>query len=109
MFALVALYWSAAPLMACVTPQTAEQRECCRKMAELCGAAQMPQSHSCCRTQERSTFAVYARSNPQPAPLLSPIAYIAVLPLPQTREGVRIAQDHHPPAEFLPDTTVLRI
>jgi hypothetical protein len=50
-FAL-ALILSAVPTMACMLPTvtlTAAERECCKKMANECGRAGMPSSHSCCQ------------------------------------------------------------
>jgi len=42
----------ATPTMACLLPTatlTAAERECCKQMAEQCGNAGMPSSHSCCQ------------------------------------------------------------
>jgi hypothetical protein len=44
------------PAMACLTPEaqfTSEERECCKRMAEMCGRGSMPNSHSCCKTTVR--------------------------------------------------------
>ena len=42
----------AMPVMACVFPDrqlTAEERNCCEKMAHNCESSLMPASHSCCQ------------------------------------------------------------
>jgi hypothetical protein len=42
----------AMPLMACMVPDremTAEEHECCKKMAQDCESSAMPASHSCCQ------------------------------------------------------------
>lgn len=42
-----------APVVACMLPgavTTAEEAACCREMAPDCGQADMPSSHSCCKT-----------------------------------------------------------
>lgn len=42
----------AAPTMACLLSTaelTAAERECCKQMADQCGSAGMPSSHSCCQ------------------------------------------------------------
>jgi hypothetical protein len=42
----------AMPVMACLVPDgqmTAEEHNCCQKMAHTCEAGVMPSSHSCCR------------------------------------------------------------
>jgi len=47
------LGWAVAPALACLLPgraMTADEHECCKKMAKMCGSANMPQSHSCCQT-----------------------------------------------------------
>src|SRR5216683_1153289 len=50
------------PLSACLTSAakvSAEQRECCQKMAGLCETSVMPSSHSCCQhTVSRQAIAV---------------------------------------------------
>jgi 3-methyladenine DNA glycosylase AlkC len=50
---LLSLLLLATPIMACLVPaaaMTAAERDCCKRMAEECGKAGMPQSHSCCQT-----------------------------------------------------------
>lgn len=48
---MVALLFT-APTMACLLPNatlTQAERDCCKHMAEQCGDARMPSSHSCCQ------------------------------------------------------------
>lgn len=48
----VALALSAMPAMACLLSTaalTADEHECCKRMANQCGKAGMPTSHSCCQ------------------------------------------------------------
>jgi hypothetical protein len=50
---LLSLLLFAAPIMACALPamaMSAEERECCRRMAQECGNNGMAKSHSCCQT-----------------------------------------------------------
>jgi 3-methyladenine DNA glycosylase AlkC len=50
---LLSLLLLATPIMACLVPaaaMTAEERDCCKRMAQECGGKGMPQSHSCCQT-----------------------------------------------------------
>lgn len=49
--ALVAVMVLAPALLACALPgveMSAEEKACCRHMAEQCGDPAMPESHSCC-------------------------------------------------------------
>ncbi|HET7873176.1 MAG TPA: hypothetical protein VFL42_11735 [Terriglobales bacterium] len=49
---LVAILVVAPPLLACALPGmrlNAEEMACCRHMADQCGDASMPESHSCCK------------------------------------------------------------
>jgi hypothetical protein len=111
-FAFLALYWTAAPLLACVMAgglMTAQERECCKHMAEMCGSTQMPQSHACCKTEVRSDYTLVATGNQQPAPVLNIVAIVTIPATPQIGHKAGVVKDHHPPGEFLPETTVLRI
>ena len=111
-FALLALCWTAAPLLACMVPEremTAEERECCTHMLEMCGSAHMPQSHSCCKTEIRLGNTTVVKSNQQTAPVLYVVATVPVPASPQLCERLQVSEHHHPPGELLPDTTVLKI
>ena len=110
--ALIALSWSAAPLLACVVPEremTPQERECCKHMADMCGSAKMPQSHTCCRTEVRSEINVVLKVDPQLSPDQHVLAVVPLTTSPQRNEILEVDKQHRPPGEFLPATTVLRI
>jgi len=105
----------ASPLMACLLPDatlTAEERECCRKMAGECG--KMPSSHSCCKTTVRDADPYLSNSRLQ---ISAPAqATVAVLPLdqitglPDLISQFVISSDAHAPPESPPvKTSILRI
>ena len=111
-FAFLVLYWAAAPLLACIAPEramTVQERECCKHMAEMCGSAHMPQSHSCCKTEVRSDYTVVATRDQQPVPVLSTMALVSMPLPPLIDHAAGVVTAHHPPGEFLPEITVLRI
>ena len=48
---LMAVFFVGTPALACLLPDaqlTAEERQCCQHMAEMCDGTGMPASHSCC-------------------------------------------------------------
>ena len=58
----VALVWTLLPQLACFLPETmmtAEEHECCKRMAGDCDQAMMPQ-HQCCRYEIRTDKAITA-------------------------------------------------
>ena len=111
-FAFLALYWAAAPLLACMVPEramTVQERECCKHMAEMCGSTHMPQSHSCCKTEVRSGYTMVVTSDQQFAPSLGAVSAVTAPALPHHPDWFHDNVPHHPPAEYCPDITVLRI
>ncbi len=111
-FAFLALYWAAAPLLACMVPEgamTVLERECCKHMAERCGSADMPQTHSCCNTEVRPGDTMVAARDQQSGPFLSTVALVSLRGAPRVDHHAGVVTDHHPPGEFLPEITVLRI
>ena len=79
--AVMVLCWTATPLLACVIPgwaMTLQERECCKHMPQMCGSAQMPASHTCCKTQVRSSNPPVVTRNQQPAPVLQVVAFVSV-------------------------------
>lgn len=110
--ALLVFYSSAGPVLACVAPQralTAQERECCQHMAEMCGPARMPRSHSCCTVKSGAvTTMVVTRVRPF-GPVL-PIITAALTTdwLDFSRAATALAL-HHTPPETLSDSSVLRI
>lgn len=110
-FAFLTILWTAAPLLACIMPEhamTAQERECCKDMAQMCGSSNMPASHSCCKKEVRGVTMV-ATSDQQSVPHLQVVAVVAGSVRPQLSEWSREAKHHHPPGGFLPEPTVLRI
>lgn len=110
--ALLAFYFGVAPLVACVVPQqalTAQERECCRHMQQMCGSANMPQSHSCCTVKTGTpNVAAITKSHsagPAAANLATPLV-IDGLRAPMPVQWIAL---HHTPTESLPGSTVLRI
>jgi hypothetical protein len=110
---IFALSLFASPLMACLLPDstlTAEEHECCRRMAGKCG--EMPSSHSCCKIAIRDTDQYLSNSRTllvAPAPLT-----IACLPvkigLPEHISlFVSLAGAHAPPESPPLRTSILRI
>jgi hypothetical protein len=112
----VALLWAITPTMACVLPgatPTPAERACCHHMAEHCGGAMMPASHSCCQSPTHRNSAL---KQGQAAPPLRQIlralvpAAVPSLPLPTFAPGVHFSLLHSPPPEPSPgDSSVLRI
>jgi hypothetical protein len=111
-FAFLIVLWAAAPLLACMMPEramTAQERECCKHMAQMCGSSRMPQSHSCCTTEVRSGITMVVPSERHNVPQLELIATVTNSKEPHFSETLLESRPHHPPGEFLPETTVLRI
>ena len=101
--------------MACMLPDaqlTAEESECCQKMAHRCGEMGMDPSHSCCRKIVRSDNALMA-SGKQLADFQ--ISTLAVLPyalteLPELVSHCLAIEFAHSPPESPPTSvSVLRI
>lgn len=111
-FTFLTVFWAAAPLLACMLPEramTAQERECCKHMAQMCGSSSMLQSHSCCTTEVRSGVTMVATSERHNVPQLQLIATVSESKEPNFSETLLESRPHHPPGEFLPETTVLRI
>jgi hypothetical protein len=111
-FALLAFYWTAAPLLTCMVPDhamTVQEPDCCKHAVEMCGSAHMPQSHSCCKTEMRSGYTMVATRDQQPVPVLNIIAIVSIPVTPQIDYEAGVVTDHHPPGEFQSEITVLRI
>jgi hypothetical protein len=112
MFAFLTVLWTAAPLLACVMPEramTQQERECCRHMAQRCGSGNMARSHSCCKTEVRSGSTMVVTSKHHNVPQLHLIATVTDSTEPHFHERFLESRPHHPPGEFLPETTILRI
>ena len=106
----IVLMWVASPAIACVLPGatlTPVEQECCRHMAEQCGQAGMPASHSCCKTKSHHSDALPQVSDSVPTRHLT-IAIVtthATFALPAATPERRAVYVHSPP----PDTDVSSI
>ena len=79
--ALITMLWAVTPALACLLPthqMTAAEHECCQKMAQQCGSAIMPSSHSCCQHPDQRAPAV------RPAAAYHPPRHFSVAIVPQT-------------------------
>jgi hypothetical protein len=104
--------WTAAPLLACMIPDramTAPEMECCKHMAQMCGSANMPQSHSCCKTEVRPGTTMVVTHNQQVRPILQVVVALPVPILSPCSNRFHNNTSGHPPNEYLPKTTVLRV
>src|SRR5215471_5518234 len=62
------------PVMACLAlgqMLSQDEKQCCQQMAEECGRANMPSSHSCCKTVVRPHDASLASSSVSLVPHLT--------------------------------------
>ncbi len=109
----------AAPTMACLLPTaelTAAERECCKQMADQCGAAGMPSSHSCCRHLLSPADSSFVTPHPQiglddlvmVASAAIPTAARAVIPA-LVAHGMWFDGIHGPPESPPITSSVLRI
>jgi hypothetical protein len=79
--ALITVMWAVTPALACLVSanqMTAAERECCQKMAQQCGTAVMPSSHSCCQHPNQRNTAV------SPVATYTPPRHFSVAVVPQT-------------------------
>lgn len=114
------LVWVSAPALACLLPEramTAAEHACCKKMPEMCGSANMPQSHSCCQTTTVPDRLPAIRSSSLDVGLKY-AGLILVYALPLSQVDVAIAESgsppwvvelHSPPASPPATVSVLRI
>src|SRR5579871_2935736 len=56
------------PGLSCFVPQqlTAAESQCCRNMGDKCGSAEMPSSHSCCKSPRVQSAQPYIGSSAKP-------------------------------------------
>jgi hypothetical protein len=55
-----------APVLACLAPDeplSPAEKECCKEMADECGRADMPASHSCCKPVVRPQHALISKTD----------------------------------------------
>jgi hypothetical protein len=111
-FVFLTLSWTAAPLFACMMPgpaTTTQEHECCAHMGQACSSDSMPQTHSCCKMEAPLNSAVVVTGEQHCVPDMQLFAAVTAFSEPQLAEWTRQSEHRHPPGEFLPDTTVLRI
>jgi hypothetical protein len=112
---LMVLLVAGTPLMACMLPNgvmTAEEKACCREMADQCSQNQMPSSHSCCKSVSPPKQLAVAQSTLH---FTHHLALVCILPsmarlasLPQGIASVSVAFGHSPP-EAPSSANILRI
>ena len=110
--AVLMLCWSASPLLACMIPgqtMTPQERDCCKHMSQMCGSAEMPQSHSCCKKDVQHDQAPVVKHEPQAAPALHVVDSVSTITCPMLSELLFQDKSYYPIPEFHPETTVLRI
>src|ERR1051326_9158301 len=102
------------PLMACMVSDdalTEAERDCCLQMADKCGSAMMPDSHSCCDTTVQQLDPYLANSRfdstfSHPAVIeLTAIDFFALVNLSPSRQS----QAPSPPASPPETVSILRI
>jgi hypothetical protein len=103
------------PVMACLQPEaamTAQEKECCKKMAGQCGEMDNSSSHSCCtKVVQRSSPALVSVG----AALTLDLSLFVILPSEQFSNSslipveARIFASHSPPESPPADIDVLRI
>jgi len=111
----IVLMWVASPAVACVLPGvtlTPAERECCHHMAEQCGQASMPASHSCCQTKSHHPDALPQASVSVPTRHLTfavaPTQAIFELPV-ATPERLATYLHSPPPHTDFSSVSILRI
>ena len=111
----IVLMWVGSPAIACVLPGatlTPAERQCCHHMAEQCGQAAMPASHSCCQTKSHHPDALPRATVSVPTRHLT-IAVVTAQPtfvLPvATPERLAIYVHSPPPDTDFSSISILRI
>jgi len=109
--AFLAMFWVTSPALACFLPghvMTAAEHACCKHMAKMCGAPNMPESHSCCKKEAppSNTSVMVAHHQSAFAPQI-----VTELFAPSALRELRVlgATLDRPPSASPPDSTVLRI
>jgi len=90
----------ALPLSTCLAQaaeMTAEQRECCEKMAGNCDASMMPGSHSCCQTPVADQTAATSRIRSSYFTYSLAILAEVIAPLPHSVSGISTRNFESPP------------
>jgi hypothetical protein len=114
------LGWAAAPALACLLPErsmTAAEHACCKQMPKMCGAANMPQSHSCCQTTTVPDRLPAMKSSPlDGGSKYAGLIHVDALPLNQAVATMAelgsppwVVEIHSPPVSPPVTVSVLRI
>ena len=102
----------ALPISACLTSvaeMTAEQRECCEKMAGRCEMSAMPSSHSCCQHPVSQQAVTGSKIQRNDCGLAVTMLSKATSPLPQVITRGSVTSFESPPEESPQIASVLRI
>ena len=102
----------ALPISACFTSvaeMSAEQRECCKKMAGRCEMSAMPSSHSCCQHPAAREAAVASKGQKHDCRLGIDMLRQSASPLPRVIARGIATSFESPPEESPQLATVLRI
>jgi hypothetical protein len=101
------------PAMACLTPgveMTAAEHECCKRMAQMCGSMNMPNSHSCCQKEVRRPNGMLSRAPAHIVPPAMSEAVASASVVPKLAANPPLLRDLHPPPESPPSTSsILRV
>jgi hypothetical protein len=116
---LLSLLLFAAPIMACALPamaMSAEERECCKRMARECGNMGMGKSHSCCQAVSVPDHLPAIKSSSDVGSMHLTLALVHALPplptiatIPESGSSPWAADIHSPPVSPPAGIFVLRI
>lgn len=114
----LALMLSGVPTMTCLLPTvtlTAAERECCKHMANECGQAGMPSSHSCCQRLTGSEASTFFKASNVQLDHIGSASYFSNVSAPLLVSGISFVHAsvdfgvHGPPGSPPATITVLRI
>jgi hypothetical protein len=112
-FVLLAIIVTGVPTLACFVPDaqlTAEERDCCKHMADMCGPRLMPTSHSCCKTAIRGNEDVRIEQQRSTAPAMDVVTVVSELTQPAIiNASLSISIAASPPESLPSSIPVLRI
>jgi hypothetical protein len=103
-----------SPLMACIVSGdvlTEAERECCQQMADNCGSAMMPDSHSCCKNTVQQIDPYLKNSCFDFSFSSTALVQVAAIDIsaPPTLVPMHAAQAHSPPVSPPETISILRI
>lgn len=112
---VLAISVCALPLVACMVPGetvTEAERACCRHMADHCGSAGMPDSHSCCKVTVRHSDSYLMNSRYDFSIAQNAVIELPSLHLPGLAPAMQsqsFTQGHSPPESPPSTISILRI